>query len=88
MSAETALDEIKYVDQHRYRVDASLTFEREPNGTVKVIAQGQTFTIPDNLWASLVLTMTEFSERPGDWQTFMDHHHGRKDMLEGNRGGY
>jgi hypothetical protein len=36
----------------------------------------------DGAWASLVLTMTAFDERPNDWHPFMDHHHGQRDMFE------
>lgn len=32
-------------------------------------------------WGSMVLTMSEFSERPGDWHQWMDHHFGRRDLL-------
>src|SRR5689334_1027648 len=34
------------------------------------------------IWASVVLTLTAFNERPNDWHAFMDHHHGRRDLLE------
>ncbi len=39
-------------------------------------------TIDDGIWGSVVLTMTEFNERPNDWHAFMDHHHGRRDLLD------
>ena len=33
-------------------------------------------------WASLVLTLSAFDERPNDWAAFMDHHQGRRDVLQ------
>lgn len=75
-----------------YRADDQMSFERldddpgfEP-GTVRIIFREESndvtyHTIPPNIWASLVLTMTKFSERPNDWQAFMSHHQGRQDML-------
>ena len=39
-----------------------------------------TWTISDGIWASLVLTMTVFNERPTDWHRFMDYHQGRVDL--------
>lgn len=39
-------------------------------------------TVIDNgSWTSLVLTMSLFGERPGDWHKWIDHHDGRKDLL-------
>ena len=37
--------------------------------------------VNDGHWGSIVLTMTEFNERSNDWYPFMDHHHGRRDIL-------
>jgi hypothetical protein len=39
-------------------------------------------------WVSAVLPVTAYGERPGDWQAFMNHQMGHKDMLAGQRGGY
>lgn len=33
-------------------------------------------------WASVVLTMSAFNERPGDWHVFMAHHDGRRDLMD------
>lgn len=40
-------------------------------------------TVDDGTWGSIVLTMSAFGERGGDWQTFMQHHNGRVDILAG-----
>lgn len=45
-------------------------------------------TIDDGPWCSVVLSMSAFSERPGDWQAWMKHHKGQEDLLIGKRGGY
>ena len=58
-----------------------------PNVTVK--HKGiEIACIPENIWASIVLSMTAYGEREGDWNTFMLHHTGQQDMLKGRRGGY
>jgi len=38
-------------------------------------------TVNDGIWGSIVLSMTEYGERPNDWHKWMDHHHGRCDVL-------
>jgi hypothetical protein len=43
------------------------------------------YDIPSNIWASLVLTMSKFNERPGDWHEFMAHHQGTRDVLTGSQ---
>lgn len=82
---------------HRsFHVQDGLFFDKQSDGSVTVrkeatiegIKIGLSVDIPANIWASLVLTMSEFNERPGDWQAFMAHHNGAKDMLVGQRGGY
>jgi hypothetical protein len=45
-------------------------------------------TLDAGSWCSVVLSMTAFSERPGDWHAWMKHHCGKEDLLEGKRGGY
>jgi hypothetical protein len=45
-------------------------------------------TLDDGSWCSVVLSMSAFSERPGDWYAWMKHHKGEVDLLEGKRGGY
>lgn len=45
-------------------------------------------TLDDGTWCSAILSTTAFSDRPGDWHSVMDHHHGRTDLLIGKRGGY
>lgn len=45
-------------------------------------------TLDDGSWCSVVLSMSAFSERPGDWHAWMRHHKGEEDLLVGKRGGY
>ena len=45
-------------------------------------------TMDAGSWCSVVLTMSAFSERPGDWHAWMRHHSGEEDLLVGKRGGY
>jgi hypothetical protein len=45
-------------------------------------------TIDEGPWCSIVLSMSAFSERPGDWHAWMRHHKGEEDLLVGKRGGY
>lgn len=45
-------------------------------------------TIDDGPWCSIVLSMSAFSERPGDWGAWMRHHSAEEDLLVGKRGGY
>lgn len=68
-------------------------FVRIPDGRVRIVKTDGPrpdqpgvrlildITIDDGIWASAVLSMSVFGERSGDWHKFMDHHHGRKDML-------
>ena len=76
-----------------------LFFARNDDGSVtitktdgKAVADGGKVlfeqTLDDGTWCSAILSMTAFGERPGDWYPVMDHYHGRKDMLVGQRGGY
>ena len=44
--------------------------------------------LDDGSWCSVVLSMSSFGERPGDWHAWMRHHKGEEDLLEGKRGGY
>ena len=45
-------------------------------------------TIDEGSWVSVVLSMTAWSERPGDWGAWLLHHRGAEDVLAGRRGGY
>ena len=76
----------------RFHVNHGLYFERLSAGGVRLVrtdgpapdAGGVVLfeqVIDDGIWGSLVLTMSHFNERPGDWHPFMDHHHGRRDLL-------
>lgn len=60
-----------------------LFIDRTATGNVRLYRANPPLdvTIADNHWASAVLSVTAFGERPNDWHKFMDHHHGRKDML-------
>lgn len=81
-------------EESHYDVDSIIRFTRlefnpshgKESGTVQISILGsggvrQHFYIPPNLWASAVLCMTKFSERPNDWQAFMAHHGGETDMM-------
>jgi hypothetical protein len=68
--------------------DNELMFRNAPPN-VTVIYQGKEIAhIPNNIWASIVLNMSAYGERGGDWNTFMLHHTGQQDMLKGRRGGW
>lgn len=58
-------------------------FERLENGDVLLSGENvkEPQIINNGIWASIVLNMTEFSERPNDWQKLMDHHQGRRDIF-------
>lgn len=60
------------------RVAVVTTDGRAPNEGGEIWSET---IIEDGIWGSAVLTMTAFSERPNDWHAFMDHHHGRRDLL-------
>ena len=61
------------------RVVIAVTNGKHPDEGGKIVwSRG----IDDGTWGSAVLTMSAFMERPNDWQAFMDHHHGRRDLLE------
>lgn len=38
-------------------------------------------TVDAGTWASIVLAMSAFDERPGDFQIWMRHHQGEEDIL-------
>jgi hypothetical protein len=73
-------------------------FQRQTNGDVRIALMqdrrrpdedGEIFaetTIDAGIWATTVLDMTVFGERPGDWHPFMDHHQGRRDMFRPQNG--
>ena len=58
-----------------------------PNVTVRYEGV-EIASIPNNIWASIVLNMTAYGEREGDWNAFMLHHTGQQDILKGRRGGW
>ena len=71
-----------------------LFFDRLSDGSVRILkTDGKRpeeggkiefdMTMDDGTWGSIVLTMSAFNERPNDWHKWMDHHHGRKDLLGG-----
>ena len=59
-------------------------FKRMENGDILLssVDSIDCVKIDGGIWGSLVLSMTKFGERPNDWHEFMDHHHGRADILE------
>jgi hypothetical protein len=83
--------------QQIFKVDDCISFERVieksdnvcgEKGTIVLtvrdpLCEGreQYFEIPPNIWASLVLSMSAFGERPNDWHAFMAYHQGEQDML-------
>lgn len=81
-----------------YHAENSLYFERLHDGSVRIVktdgrapdAVGAKVlweqTLPPNLWASAVLSMSKFGERPNDFHAFLDHHHGRSDLIARARG--
>lgn len=82
-----------------FHVSDGLFFRRNSDGSVAIIetSDGKEPTA-DNIrftheilagpWCSVVLTMSAFNERPGDWHAWMKHHKGEEDLLAGKRGGY
>lgn len=69
-----------------------LFFFRQPDGSVRIVktdgklpTEGGAIlfeaTLDDGSWGSAVLSMSAFGEQPGHWKKWMDHHHGRKDLL-------
>lgn len=59
------------------------------DGSVQILIQGpQTGgpiavrTLNAGDWVAAVVTMSAPGERPGDWSKFIDHHQGRKDVLQ------
>ena len=59
-----------------------LAFERRASGDVEVYVKGvMTAVIDSGVWASTVLSMTKFSERPNDWHRWIEHHQGTRDIL-------
>lgn len=76
-----------------------LFFKRNDNGSVTITKtlDGKEPTgkniafvqvVDEGPWCSVVLTMSAFNERPGDWHAYMKHHKGEEDLLAGKRGGY
>lgn len=76
-----------------------LFFKRNDDGSVTITktsdgkepsADNVIFTqvVDEGPWCSVVLSMTAFNERPGDWGAWMKHHKGEEDLLAGKRGGY
>ena len=68
-----------------------LWFSREENGSVRItkFESGHNDApllfeqvLDDGTWCSIVLTMSAFSERPNDWYCWMEHHQGKRDLLE------
>lgn len=82
-----------------FHVKDGLFFKRNDDRSVIVIKTNDgkeptdhnvsfTVKVDEGIWCSLVLTMSAFSERPGDWHAWMRHHKGEEDLLVGKRGGY
>ena len=61
---------------------------REPSSPPDDANIAFTQTVDAGTWCSIVLSMSAFSERPGDWGAWMKHHDGSEDLLVGKRGGY
>jgi hypothetical protein len=80
-----------------FYIGDGLYFGRNDDGSVTIVKKDSEYvdakvvfsqTVDKDSWVSMVLTMTKFSERPGDFHAFLSHHEGQKDILEGQRGGY
>ena len=84
-----------------FHVQDGLYFQRHDDHKVTILKTGDgkepasdasnvvfTQTLEDGPWCSVVLGMSAFSERPGDWHAWMRHHKGTEDLLVGKRGGY
>jgi hypothetical protein len=82
-----------------FHVSDGVFFRRNSDGSVAIFettdgkepgADNIRFTheILAGPWVSVVLTMSQFNERPGDWHAWMKHHMGEEDLLAGKRGGY
>jgi hypothetical protein len=83
-----------HVSERSYHAQDGLHFERLADGHVAIVkvhpsgvraaphgARELIAVIDPGIWASIVLTMSAFNERPNDWHRFLDHHHGRNDLL-------
>jgi hypothetical protein len=93
MSEEKQVESLPPSGLPAFRVSGGISFQREPDGSVSVLQEGTALTLTlatmdESTWCSLVLTMSAFSERPGDFGAVLAHHRGEKDMLVGQRGGY
>lgn len=82
-----------------FHVKDGLFFKRNDDGSVTVTktTDGRqpsevnisfSETLDEGSWCSVVLSMSAFNERPGDWHAWMRHHKGDEDLLVGKRGGY
>ena len=82
-----------------FHVKDGLFFKRNDDGSVTIIKTSDgreptesnvsfSETLDDGSWCSVVLSMSSFGERPGDWHAWMRHHKGEEDLLVGKRGGY
>lgn len=58
-----------------------LQFERLADGSIRIYASQPETIIERNIWTSIVLNMTSFGERPNDFDRFLEHHDGRRDVL-------
>lgn len=70
-----------------FTINSQVSFSVVEDGTNKgdvilTLGEDRNLVIPSNIWASLVLNMSVFNERPNDWQAFMDHHLGRVDLMD------
>ena len=85
-----------------FHTSDGLYFLRNEDGNVTILKTGDgkepivpeysnvsfSQTLDASSWSSVVLSMSSFSERPGDWDAWMRHHAGVEDLLVGKRGGY
>lgn len=77
-----------------FHVSEGLYFRRNEDGGVTIVKTSDGMepgdtniafiqTMDDGSWCSVVLSMSAFSERPGDWHAWLQHHKGEKDLLSG-----
>jgi len=78
-----------------FHLQDGIFFGRREKGAVIIYRKPTDSSEPEILvqtdaggWSSVVLSMSSYGERPGDWHPMMDHHLGKADLLVGKRGGY
>jgi len=78
-----------------FHLNDGIYFGRREAGAVIIYRKVTDSSTPEILtqtdagvWISLVLAMSAYNERPGDFSPMLKHHCGKADLLVGKRGGY